>query len=176
MMTVVILIGILATLAVYGVRKYIMASKTGEATAMMTTIKSAEEAFKGETFVYLDVSSDFAAESNWYPTWPSGGGPGTTKVQWGGGTSTAAKNWATLGVQPDGPVLFEYACVAVAPGSNIPTLPTDLGKSNSAFGLSGAASQWTYVALARADLDGSGDNDTYVMSHSLTNEVYIKQE
>ena len=46
MLTVVIIVGVLATLAVYGVRRYILSSKTSEAISMMASIKSAEEAFK----------------------------------------------------------------------------------------------------------------------------------
>src|SRR5260221_12762648 len=80
MMTVVVLVGILATRAVFGVRKYILSAKSGEAVSMMTSIKSAEEAFKGETFVYMDVSTNFGA-SSWYPTTT----PGRQKVQWGAG-------------------------------------------------------------------------------------------
>src|SRR6516164_655381 len=76
MMTVVVMVGILATLAVYGVRKYILSAKSGEAVSMMTSIKAAEEAFKDETFVYLDVSTNFQP-ANWYPT----ATPGKTKVQ-----------------------------------------------------------------------------------------------
>ena len=67
------------------------AANGSEAVGMMTSIKSAEEAFKGETFIYFDVSS---ALTNWYPDFtgvPMGG-----KVQWGAGS--LAGNWKTLGV------------------------------------------------------------------------------
>src|SRR5262245_53361587 len=76
MMTVVVLVGILATLAVYGVRKYILSAKSGEAVSMMANIKAAEEAFKDETFVYFDVSTNFTT-TNWYPMT----NPGQMKVQ-----------------------------------------------------------------------------------------------
>ena len=79
MMIVVVIVGVLATLAVYGVGKYILSAKTSEAVSMMTSIKSAEEAFKGETFVYLDVSGSFA-DANFFPTIT----PGKTKVDWNG--------------------------------------------------------------------------------------------
>src|SRR6187455_784174 len=53
---VVAMVGILATLATVGYRRYLSSAKTGEATAMIGSIKSAQEAFKSETFRYLDVS------------------------------------------------------------------------------------------------------------------------
>src|SRR5689334_5865953 len=80
MMVVVVLVGVLATLAVYGVRKYILAAKSSEAVSMMSSIKAAEEAFKDETFVYLDVSGSFQ-DSKLYPTTSP---TGKRKVQWGG--------------------------------------------------------------------------------------------
>ena len=53
-------------------------------------------------------------------------------------------------------------------------MPT--AEDNGAFGLSGAAGQWTYIACARADLNGDGSKYTYVLSHSLSNEVYVENE
>src|ERR1700753_3519408 len=170
MMTVVVLVGVLATLAVYGVRKYILSAKSSEAVSMMASIKSAEEAFKDETFVYLDVSTSF---SNWYPT----NSPGQIKVQWGrtNPNATVAANWKALGVRPNGPVQFAYAVVAVPPGTNYPNVPTVV-KDNSAFNLTGGATQWAYIAAARSDLGGRAGVYTVVLSHSLSSEIYIENE
>jgi type IV pilus assembly protein PilA len=169
MMVVVVLVGVLATLAVYGVRKYILSAKSSEAVSMMTSIKTAEEAFKAETFIYLDVSTDFNTGS-WYPTTT----PGKTKVQWGGGTSTLATNWRTLGVAPDGPTVFSYAVVATPPAGSPPTVPTQ--KTNQQFNLPSTAAQWMYIAVAKADLGGRAGVYTMVLSHSLSSEVYVENE
>jgi type IV pilus assembly protein PilA len=170
MMTVVVLVGVLATLAVYGIRKYILAAKSSEAVSMMASIKSSEEAFKDETFVYLDVSTSF---SNWYPT----NTPGQTKVQWGGPgpNATVAGNWKTLGVRPNGPVQFGYAVVATPPGGAFPTVPT-IVKDNNAFNLSGTSSAWSYIAAARSDLGGRANVYTVVLSSSLNSEIYVENE
>ena len=170
MMTVVVMVGVLATLAVYGVRKYILSAKSGEAVSMMTTIKSAEEAFKDETFVYMDVSSNFQPTS-WYPT----ATPGKSKIQWGGTPQTLADKWRTLGVRPSGPVQFAYAVVATAPGGAVPTLPTVV-KTNSDFNLPTTATEWMYVAAGRADLGGRDGVYTVVMSHSLSTEIYVEND
>ncbi|HVW25800.1 MAG TPA: prepilin-type N-terminal cleavage/methylation domain-containing protein [Polyangiaceae bacterium] len=170
MMTVVVLVGVLATLAVYGVRKYILSAKSGEAVSMMTSIKTAEEAFKDETFVYLDVSTNFQP-ANWYPT----ATPGRTKVQWGGGTAALADKWRALGVHPAGPTYFSYAVVATPPGGAVPDLPTVV-KHNSDFNLPTTASDWMYVACGRADLGGVDGVYTVVMSHSLSTDIYVENE
>lgn len=170
MMTVVVLVGVLATLAVYGVRKYILSAKSGEAVSMMASIKASEEAFKDETFVYLDVSTNFQT-SNWYPMT----NPGKVKVQWGGGTQALADKWRTLGVHPNAPVQFAYACVAVAPGASVPDAPTVV-KHNSDFGLPTTASEWMYIAAGKADLGGRDGVSTVVMSHSLSSEIYVENE
>jgi type IV pilus assembly protein PilA len=170
MMTVVVLVGILATLAVYGVRKYILSAKSGEAVSMMASIKSAEEAFKDETFVYFDVSTSFA-DTNWYPMT----NPGHIKVQWGAGDTTLQRNWQVLGVRPDGPVQFAYAVVATAPGGTPPAVPTKT-KDNNAFRLPATASQWMYIAAAKSDLGGRDGVSTVVLSHSLSSEIFVENE
>lgn len=173
MLTVVIIVGVLATLAVYGVRRYILSSKTSEAISMMASIKSAEEAFKGETFVYLNVSGDFG-DGSFYPSnqathpaskygkmsWPNGSG------------SDAEKKFAMLGVQPDGPVFFTYAVVAGGPGDTVPSLPT----AKKDFGFPPTATQPFYVAIAKADLGGKLGTFTYVLSHSYSSEIYVEND
>ena len=46
LMIVVVIVGILGTLAVYGTRRYISSSKTGEAIQLIGSIKAGEEAYK----------------------------------------------------------------------------------------------------------------------------------
>ena len=170
MMTVVVIVGVLATLAVYGVRKYILSAKSGEAVSMMASIKAAEESFKDEAFVYYDVSTTFAPEK-WYPMT----NPGHTKVQWGAGDATLSAKWKTLGVQPNGPVQFAYAVCATAPGASVPTTPTVV-KTNNDFKLPTTASDWMYIAAARSDLGGRSGVYTVVLSHSLSSEIYVENE
>lgn len=56
LMITVAIIAVLALLAGVGYARWIRTSKTGEATAMLSAIKGAEESYKAETYRYLDVS------------------------------------------------------------------------------------------------------------------------
>ena len=164
---VVLIVGIMATLAVYGVRKYVLASKTTEAVSLMTSIKSAEEAYRDETFQYLDVSGSYA---NLYPM-AAPADLGTKKYAWATNrTDAVANGWRTLGVEPDGPVYYGYAVVARPAGTAVPSPTPPVSKS------------WTfpttepaYLVLAQGDLDGDGKH-SLVVSHSLSNEVYVENE
>ena len=79
LMTVVVIVGILATLATYGVRKYTLQAKKSEAISMLTQIRAAEEAYRDETFQYLGLD-DFDV---WHPT----STPDTGKRGWASGTT-----------------------------------------------------------------------------------------
>jgi type IV pilus assembly protein PilA len=170
MMVVVVIVGVLATLATIGVRQYILSAKTGEAVSMMASIKSAEEAFKDETFTYLNVSGSFA-DGNFFPTATPGRDMG--KVNWYG-TGTVANNWNTLGVKADGPVQFAYAVVSWGPGQGPPEAPK--GISFAQFNLPASANAPAYMAVAKSDLNGTPAKLTFVVSHSYSSEVHIENE
>lgn len=168
MLVVVVMVGILATLATFGVTKYLLSSKMSEAVSMMSSIKSAEEAFKAETFAYLDVSGPNLA--NWYPATT----PGKFKTAWGATTTPTGVNWATLGVAPDAPVMFSYAVSAGGANDAYPATPAGMTKQMAAFNLPAVKNQW-FVTVARGDLNGDG-TFSYVVSHSFTNEIYIEND
>ncbi len=162
-MIVVVLIGIIATLATFGVRKYILTAKASEAAAVLTSIKAAEEAYRQDTFVYLDVSGGSFANRHPSAT------PGAFKRSWQGDGDSAATsaNFRELGVDVAGPVSFTYGVVAGQTGTSFPTLPT----SKSDWNFPSTASEPFYIAFAVGDLDGDG-NLSYVIAHSLTTDVY----
>src|SRR6478609_9254058 len=108
LMAVVVIIGILATIASVSVKKYIASSKTSEAIHMIGQIKAAQESYKDETFQYLKISSGLSASTDFYPNNPS---PGQKKMNFPG-TGSGIAGWQTLGVHEDAPVLFVYACTA----------------------------------------------------------------
>ena len=56
LMVVVVMVGVLATLAVYGVRKYVFAAKSSEFNWVIQDIKAGQESFRLETHRYLDIS------------------------------------------------------------------------------------------------------------------------
>lgn len=156
LMVIVVIVSILALLGTYSVRKYVTASKTSEATEMITTIKGAEESYKDETFAYLNVMTNI---DTYYPNNPSAG---RVKVQWGGADSSLA-NWQALGVHAALPVLFQYSCVAGASGAAIPApggAASDITVGNWPANVN---SPW-YVVKAEADFEGDGRHTVFVGS------------
>lgn len=160
---VVVIIGIMATLAVFGVSQYLRKSKTAEAVQMIGAIKAGQEAFFDETFRYFDVSGGLADE-NLYPST----GDWDQKIQWGAGAQ--ATRWATLGVTPEAPVRFRYATTAGLPTS----MPGDglIGDDvdYNLEAISSRPSHW-YIVKAVADLDGGGARSVFVGS-SFTSEIF----
>jgi prepilin-type N-terminal cleavage/methylation domain-containing protein len=160
LMTVVAIVGVLATLSTYGVRKYMLQAKKAEAVSMLTQIRAAEEAYRDETFQYLGASNF----SVWHPT----STPTPGKRDWGATTTMGTTYLNPLGVRPDGPVSYSYAVTAGLSGGALPTIPTT--KTWSFPTPTGPY----YIAMAKADLDGDG-RYTYALSHSDTSEIYLDE-
>jgi type IV pilus assembly protein PilA len=160
LMAVVAIVGILSMLAVYSTRKYIGASKGAEAIDMIANIKTAQEAFKQETFGYWDVSSgDLSA---YFPVNPA---PGRNKTNFAG-SGTLADRWKQLGVEAAGPVTFVYACTAGSTGA-----PTALGSDITVSNWPTTSNAPWFVVKAQADFTGSGVNTVFA-SASFTGDVF----
>lgn len=160
LMTVVIIMGVLAALATYGVRKYLLEAKKAEAASMITQIRAAEEAYRDETFAYLGATS-FAV---WHPT----NTPGGAKHSWGATTTMGTQVFGPLGVQPTGLVEYAYSVVAGTAGATLPTIPTA-----QTFTFPAPTGPF-YIAMAMADLDNDG-RFTYALSHSDTSAIHIDE-
>jgi prepilin-type N-terminal cleavage/methylation domain-containing protein len=163
-LTVVVIVGVLATLAVYGVRKYVFASKSSEAMTMITSIKANQEAYKDETYAYLNVSQ--GSFPRLYPNET----PGAFKAAWSNPTHPDFARWQQLGVDANGPVAFGYAVAAGAAGTAPPTLTTDQNLNYPV-----APTEPWYVVVAQAD---HNDDDvlSLFVSSSFTREVYVEKE
>lgn len=157
---VVVIVGIMATLATYGVSRYIRRSKTAEAVHMIGAIKAGQEAFFDETFRYYDVSGTL---NNLYP---KAGTAGQDKAQWGG--DAEAKAWATIGIAPEAPVLFRYATIA---GNGTPN-DSLLGEDGLDYNLAAAPAGHWYLVKAVADLDGDGKARSVFVGSSFTSEIH----
>lgn len=170
LMIVVAVIGILALIAVYGTSRYIAHSKTGEAIELIGSIKAAEESYKDETFTYLAVTADLDS------FYPNNTKPGQQKVQWGGAPTDVAAKWASLGVQPAGPVAFVYGCIA-GDGTEAPPSPAASQKTPI------TVTNWPqsplgtpyYVVKAVADLHLGGPSTTY-LAPSFSNQIFSANE
>ena len=164
MMVVVAIVGILATLAVFGVKRYINSAKTSEAMAMVNTIRAAEESYRDETFKYRGLG-DFTS-GGWHPMET----PGNRKYNWATtGTGDMTNIFRELGVETTSPVYYTYTVVAGDSGGTVPTPPC--GK---AFTFPTPQEPF-YVVVAKGDLDGDG-RFSYVVSHSFSGEIYIENE
>lgn len=166
LMIVVVIAGVLATIAGYGVSRYVASAKTGEAVQMIGTIKAAQESYKDETFQYLNVASDLDSNASYYPHDFSTSIPGKHKVMWGGEKGALAPRWRELGVNPSGPVNFAYAAAA-GPAGTI----ASPGKDISIGSWPSTVGQPWYVIKAKADLVAGGPSTVFIGT-SFTTQLF----
>jgi len=159
LMISVCIIAILATLAVYGVRRYVLVSKTSEPIEIINAVRAAQESYKDETFAYLPISANLAT---YHPGTPNGG-----KRSWAGPGDTA---WTQLGVHVSAPVQFGYACVAGTSATAVPAL----GITGNVNYPPNPTSPW-YVVKAVGDRDADSVFAILIGS-SFTDEIYSEQE
>jgi type IV pilus assembly protein PilA len=172
LMIVVVIVGVLATLAVVGYRRIVLASHVSEATGMVQKIRVAQEEYFGETRQYANLSTSL---STFYPQASPSFSVGVTG--WGGacgGQCNANMDWSFLPVHVDGPVLFGYATVAGPPGQ-APVPAKIVANGQTMTFPSSPQTDWFLVA-ATCDLDGNGAPNTSVYTTSWWNTVFIDQE
>lgn len=166
-MAAIAIVGILAMLTVLGVNRYISYSKASEFVAMVALLKTGQEAYRADTFSYLDVSGNNTL-SNYYPM----STPGRKAYAWGDVSSAQGKAFQTLGVSPDAPVYLAYACAAGDGSKAIPSASVSIPTPNWPTTSGGAP--W-YVLRAIGDLDGDGVQSVYV-SASFTGQIIIDKD
>ncbi len=150
LMTVVIIIGILAAVAIPSFRAYILKSRTTEATTFLGEIKQRQEAYRAEYGQYCNVSGSLSTSD---PSTVPGENPASFADDPG---------WQQLGAHPDGQVRFAYSTIAGPPGT---TPPGGLGFDGTDF--------W-FVSQARGDLDGDGTQVTFE-GYSATSHIWCSE-
>jgi type IV pilus assembly protein PilA len=172
LMIVVVIIGVLASLAVVGYRKLVTSSHVSEATNMVQNIRVAQEGYHSETQQYANVSN---ALTSWYPQ-PVPNGRQLTA--WGGVVCStqcqAGMDWSMLPLHVDGPVMFGYATIAGPAGSG--PKPTAVSVNGSTLTFPAVPATDWYVIAASCDLDDQGPPNTSVYASSWTNQVFVDQE
>lgn len=154
-MVVVVVVGILAVLATVVYRVWVRTSYMAEAQDMVVNIRTAEESFRAENGVYLDVSSALDL-GHLYPR-----NPGAYKTAWGapclaGSTLCPAHDWAALTIAPQAPLAFGYALQADNSGTAAaPSLSSYL-TSSPAPNLAAMTGQPWYIVEAVGDINGDG--------------------
>jgi prepilin-type N-terminal cleavage/methylation domain-containing protein len=172
LMTVVIIVVVLATLAVYAVRKYVWSAKTTEAYDMINSIRSAQEAYRAETFAYCDVANGCGASGGDLGTWWPAAAPDKGKAAWDDGVCSAAPciGFRTLGVRPNGAVLFRYSSVAGGAGT-----VQAAGIRSTEYQLPPSSPGPWYVVRAVGDQNGDGVLSEF-LSSSFSSGVYTEHE
>jgi type II secretory pathway pseudopilin PulG len=165
-MTVVVITGILATVAVASLRGYVTAARGSEALAMVQSIRAAEERWRSEHMMYLNVSTG----DDWYPTDPRASDSPSAQHPFfyppEDGTHGDNATWLLLHPTTTGPVRFGYL-VNAGPGGGTMTTPA-LGPAIT--WPDPAPDNW-YVIQAVGDVDGDGVV-SYYRASNLSGEVF----
>ncbi|MBL8740809.1 MAG: prepilin-type N-terminal cleavage/methylation domain-containing protein [Myxococcales bacterium] len=181
LMIVVAIVGILAALAIYGIRRYQQSAATGEATAVLQSVRGAEEAFRSETLMYGGCKTGSAAPGvaagnkdlvagDFYPR--ATGALNDRKMQWGAGDGDLLACTRALGIQPAGAVRFSYGVAAGNPSAANVT-PTE--PSGGAALLTFRPLEPWFVGVALANRDGD-TRFARVVIYSFSNEVGITDD
>ena len=117
MLVVVIIVGVLAVVCIGLMRKHIYSAKSAEATAMVQSIRAAQERWRAERATYLDVSETI---TSWYPM----GTPGKVKYHWVQTDGHRYTSWMQLNPTAPGPVQCGYAVRAGVARTSPPALAT----------------------------------------------------
>src|SRR5688572_3641118 len=162
LLTVVAIVGILATLGLVSYRRFITSSKSSEAIYMVGAIRAAQESYRAETLSYLNVSAGF---SDYFPT----GTVGSKKTGWDATGHKDYTAWRQLGARPDGAVYYGYLVGAGAAGA----VPPALHLANKPTWAT-TTEPW-YVIEAKGDVDGNG-TFSWVAGSSFTGEIYVENQ
>lgn len=170
-MVVAVIVGILSVLAVVAYRRWVTSSKMMEAQNLVSNIRSAEEAFKSENGVYLQVSLAYAGTGSPTQDYPAAT-PGAFKTGWGADCLSTIclkpNSWRQLGVQANGPVVYGYAVVA----NNAGATPQNILVNNASYSLAAMSTAPWYVVEADGDPLGQG-TFTKIFGVSGNNEIFV---
>jgi prepilin-type N-terminal cleavage/methylation domain-containing protein len=174
LMITVAVVGILATLATWGVTKYIRLSKASEATQMIGAFKVAQETYKSDMFSYLDVSGANAIlPGSYYPDISTTEQKGRAWLQVEGSETPVGLRIKQLGVVAEGPVYFIYACAAGS-GTQVPAGHQLAITTVDSWPTQATGQPW-YVVNARADLDSDGIEASFT-SASFTSQIFVEND
>ena len=165
-MITVVIVGILAGLATFGVKKFMASSKSAEPVQVIRQIKTGQEQYKAETFTYLDVSGNHTLTS-YYPV----ATPSSKVAGWGDVTTAQGKAFRELGVTMDAGVRFTYACGAGGPSDSVPSANVSYAVTNWPTAVS---NQW-FVVRAIGDLDDDGIQSVFASS-SFTGQIIVDKD
>jgi prepilin-type N-terminal cleavage/methylation domain-containing protein len=164
LLTVVAIVGILAAIAVVLVARYFRHSKSVEAITMISSIRAAQEMYKGDNGAYLNATST----SLWFPTLPDGDVKHSFVVA--DGVHVDAARWRQLAVSKTDGTQFGFRAYAGLAGPV--SVVTD---TTASLPFPTAKEDW-YVIEAGGDLTDSSPALSLYVAASWTSELYIENE
>ena len=173
LMAVVAIMGVLSAIAIAAFHRRAYQSDAANAKVVIKAIAVAEEHFRAENQVYLDVSA--AGDPGWYPakTFPQM----TRRTFWltepDAGGSTETNRWRALMPDIRGQVTSGFKCNAGLPNSPSPSLLLESG-SGVTLPTANPVEPW-YLIQARSDFDSDG-LASYIVAASWTPEIVVVNE
>jgi type IV pilus assembly protein PilA len=172
LMIVVAIVGVLAVIAIVGYNKYVRSAASGEARAMLQSIRGAEDNFKAETLNYMScpLTGNTFAAGQFYPR-PLGS-LDSKKAAWVQ-PGVLGDCYTQLNVKSSGPVRYSFSIFAGPPGNITAPQPTDVPPGQWPF-LGGAttANPW-FVAVGEGDYDGDGKRSVLYVSSEMADVVAV---
>lgn len=166
LMMVVVITGVLASLGFAALNKHVSAAWGAEALNMVQSIRAAEERWRSEHMMYLNVSS---SDDAWYPRDPTAADKKNTEQSFfsaPGGDAVDNEAWLLLRPTVTGAVRFGYMVNAGPAGATM----TPAARGPVMAWPSPPLDNW-YVIQAMGDTDWDGTISFYVAS-SLSGEVF----
>lgn len=173
LMIVVAIVGVLAVIAIIGYNKYVRSAASGEARAMLQSIRGAEDNYKAEVLNYMScplVGNTFSS-GDFYPRTLSS--LDSKKAAWVNTGNASFPCWTQLNVKSSGPVRYSFSVFAGAPGSVTAPKPTEIPTASWPFnGTPQSANPW-FVAVAAGDYDGDGVHSWLYLSSEMSDVVIV---
>lgn len=164
LLLVISIVGVLATLAVVGYRKYFDAARISEPLATIQAIRGSQESFRRETGRYLDVS----VSKTYYPM---NSNFGKARIAWDYPSHADYDSWKMLRVDADGPMRYGYKVNAGLMGKPI---TTTIEYSPPPSYTNPPTENW-YVIQAKGDPDENG-KPTLLLTFSFYPEIFIHED
>jgi prepilin-type N-terminal cleavage/methylation domain-containing protein len=161
LLTVVAITGVLATIAVFLVRKHFQEAKTLDAMSVVQAIRGGQESHRSENGAYLDCSS---TSGLWYPATPDG-----KTRSWVPSTHADLACWRQLGISASTSTQFGFKTFAGSTGTISAVLDVASPPTWPA-----ATDPW-YIIEAGGDRDQDGQF-SYLLAASLNGEVYVEND
>ena len=172
LMLVVALVGVLATLAIIGYRKWVRGAHVAEGQDMVAAIRAGEERYYSENGSYLSVTTGLG-DGYTYPSIH----PSSFATAWGVSCSTCVgSGYAGLGVSSNAPVFFGYSTIA----DSTKTAQTLVGTKTTNGVVIDLSSMSTgqpwYFIEADANISGDKTNYMHVYGMNATNTIFVDGE